>query len=268
MTMYSIGEFSRMNRITPKTLRHYERICLLQPAAVDAWTGYRSYSTEQLAELGELLHLKELGFSLTEIRVILREGVSRQAFLERREAEILSAMAREESRLAGVRQELEKLKGVTMSQEKIVLKELPEVTAASLRTTIPSYDSYFEIVPKMGEYMASVGAVCREPAYCFTIYHDGEYREADIDVEICEAVVEPRQESDRIQFRTVPGAPRAACLIHRGPYSTLGGSYNRLFVWIADQGMEPLGPPRESYIDGIWNRENPEEWVTEIQIPV
>ncbi len=29
--------------------------------------------------------------------------------------------------------------------------------------------------------MQSVGAVCREPEYYFTIYHDGEYRESDID---------------------------------------------------------------------------------------
>lgn len=45
-----------------------------------------------------------------------------------------------------------------------------------MRTIVPSYDAYFDIIPKMGEYMQSVGAVCRDPEYCFTIYHDGEYR--------------------------------------------------------------------------------------------
>ncbi len=46
-------------------------------------------------------------------------------------------------------------------------KALPEVIVASMRTTVPGYDAFFEIVPKMGEYMQRVGAVCREPAYCF-----------------------------------------------------------------------------------------------------
>lgn len=131
-----------------------------------------------------------------------------------------------------------------------------------------SYDSYFEIVPKMGEYMTSVGAVCRKPAYCFNIYHDGEYKEEDIDVEICEAVLEARQESDRVKFRTVDKVPQAACLIHRGPYSELGKSYNRLYEWISQQGRSADGPPRESYIDGIWNKEDPADWVTEIQVPL
>ncbi|MCQ2969903.1 MAG: MerR family transcriptional regulator, partial [Clostridium sp.] len=30
----------------------------------------------------------------------------------------------------------------------------------------------------------------------------------------------------------------------------------------------PCDNPRESYIDGIWNKENPEEWLTEIQVPI
>ncbi len=61
-----------------------------------------------------------------------------------------------------------------MSYE-VVIKELPEVIVASMREVIPSYDTYFDIVPKKGEYMKSVGAKCLEPFYCFTIYHDGEF---------------------------------------------------------------------------------------------
>ena len=116
--------------------------------------------------------------------------------------------------------------------------------------------------------MNSVGAVCAEPAYCFTIYHDGEYRESDIDVEICEAVVEAREESDKVKFRFVPGAASAACLMHRGPYSTLRETYNSLFSWIAAEGWEAADNPRECYIDGIWNRDDPAEWTTEVQVPV
>lgn len=31
-------------------------------------------------------------------------------------------------------------------------------------------------------------------------------------------------------------------------------------------GYEPAGLTRESYIDGIWNKENAEDWLTEIQL--
>jgi effector-binding domain-containing protein len=137
-----------------------------------------------------------------------------------------------------------------------------------MRTTVPGYDTFFEIVPKMGEYMRRVGAVVREPAYCFTIFHNDEYREEDIDVEICEAVTEPREASDQVTFKTIAEVPAAACLMHRGPYSRLGESYNELFTWIEKNGYTAVGHPRESYIDGIWNRDDPEEWLTEIQVPV
>ena len=86
----------------------------------------------------------------------------------------------------------------------------------------------------------------RQREYCFTIYHDGEYRESDIDVEICEAVEAPCRESEKVKFKTVPSVPEAACLLHRGPYETLRESYNRLFSWIDENGYEAADNPRES----------------------
>lgn len=66
-TKYKIGEFSRLGRVTVRTLRHYEKIGLLKPGIVDMWTGYRYYSPEQLQKLLSIVQLKQLGFSLAEI---------------------------------------------------------------------------------------------------------------------------------------------------------------------------------------------------------
>ena len=33
-------------------------------------------------------------------------------------------------------------------------------------------------------------------------------------------------------------------------------------------GYQAAGPARECYIDGIWNKESEEDWLTEIQLPV
>jgi effector-binding domain-containing protein len=38
--------------------------------------------------------------------------------------------------------------------------------------------------------------------------------------------------------------------------------------WIEENGYQITESPRESYIDGIWNKENEEDWLTEIQIPI
>lgn len=223
--MYTIGAFSRINRITPKTLRHYDRIGLLKPAATDEWTGYRYYGAEQLPQIRRILMLKELGFSLAEIQAI----VTGEAEMHEQQARLNRVAAY----LARIRE------GETMTGD-VTIKTLPEVIVASMRTTVPSYDTFFEIVPKMGEYMQSVGAVCREPKYCFTIFHNDEYREEGIDVEVCEAVTAVRPDSPRVTFKTIAAVPSAACIIHRGPYRTLGQSYNALFAWIEDEGYEPV----------------------------
>ena len=63
-----IGEFSRICHVTVRTLRHYEEIGLLLPDYIDEWTNYRYYSLVQFQKMQAINRLKELGFSLEEIR--------------------------------------------------------------------------------------------------------------------------------------------------------------------------------------------------------
>src|ERR1700744_373361 len=67
-TRYRIGEFAELAGVSRKTLRHYDRLGLLRPVAVDARTRYRCYCAAQLSELATILVLRELGMSLPQIR--------------------------------------------------------------------------------------------------------------------------------------------------------------------------------------------------------
>ena len=71
---FKIGEFSKLNRVTVKPLRHYEEIGLLIPAEIDEWTGYRYYHVGQFQQMSDIIYLKRLGFSLEEIRDLLENG--------------------------------------------------------------------------------------------------------------------------------------------------------------------------------------------------
>lgn len=60
--MYKIGMFSKMTKVTVKTLRHYDEIGLLKPGWVCPENGYRYYSNEEMLRLHRILSLKQIGF--------------------------------------------------------------------------------------------------------------------------------------------------------------------------------------------------------------
>lgn len=266
--MYQIGLFSQINHITTRTLRHYDEIGLLKPGQVDAMTGYRYYTSDQLTRINQILALRQLGIGLQDIKEILDRPETLDMVLRIKEREIAESVREQQSRLQQIRTYLHKTQGESFMKYHTVIKSLPGGFVASMRRRVESYDSYFDVVPKMGDEMRRQGAVCAQPEYCFTIYHDGEYRERDIDVEVCEMVKDMCQDSEMVQYKRIPSEPEAACVLHKGPYSTIREAYQHVFAWIEDNGYETVGNPRESYIDGIWNKDDEAEWLTEVQIPV
>lgn len=116
--------------------------------------------------------------------------------------------------------------------------------------------------------MEKAGCECAIPEYCFTIYYDEEYRESDIHAEICEAITEKPEDTELVQFKVLPAVDMAACVLHKGPYYTLPQAYGAIVQFIEESGYEIIGYQRESYIDGIWNKDTEDEWLTEIQFPV
>ncbi|GGH11559.1 hypothetical protein GCM10008013_03420 [Paenibacillus segetis] len=74
--MFKISEFSRLSKVSLKTLRYYDQISLLKPRKVDHDSGYRYYSADQLLELNRIFIYKELGFTLPQIIQLLHEDIT------------------------------------------------------------------------------------------------------------------------------------------------------------------------------------------------
>jgi len=71
-----VGELARRTRLTIRTLHHYDEIGLLRPS-LHTESGHRLYTAGDLARLQQVLSLRQLGFSLEEIRDCLdRPGFS------------------------------------------------------------------------------------------------------------------------------------------------------------------------------------------------
>jgi DNA-binding transcriptional MerR regulator len=267
--MYQIGEFSKINRITVKALRYYDRVGLLKPAFVDDNNGYRYYSSEQLPIIHKIIALRQMDFSINEILDIIN-GENDNLIFKIKKEKILNDIRAKKEQLSQITHYLEKNReGFKMNYE-VVLKELPEVIVYAKKMVVPNYDYYFEAIPKIGEEISKANPNLKsaKPEYCFTIYLDGEYKEENFKVEFCEAVTGFGEKTEEIKFKEITKVDQAACVFYKGSYDNIGEAYAHLFKWIEDNNFIPSDNPRESYIDGIWNKENPSDWLTEIQIPV
>ncbi len=103
--MFTIGDFARHGRVSVRMLRHYDATGLLRPAHVDPANGYRHYTASQLSRLNRIIALKELGFTLQQVRDIVDEkGDAGQlrGMLRLRRAELENAVATANARLVQV----------------------------------------------------------------------------------------------------------------------------------------------------------------------
>lgn len=75
------------------------------------------------------------------------------------------------------------------------------------------------------------------------------------------------KETGDIKFSKIESVS-AVSVMHKGAYAGLAKAYAFAFKWSEDNGYVIIDSPRENYIDGIWNKENEDEWLTELQIPL
>ena len=263
-TLYKIGMFAAMNHITVKTLRFYEEQGLLMPALIHPETGYRYYTLSQMAVLHQITVLKLAGFTLEEITHI-NSGADEKAVLLKKKSELLAKISDLTRQIAVVDGYLSKRK--TGLSAPVLIKNIPETTVAFMQIRLESYDRLFDRMPEIGALMEKAGCECALPEYCFTNYLEPGYKDGDIPVEICESVVEAKKETGELRFKTLPEI-RAACVFHKGSYRTFSESYEAVLRYIEENGYEIAGEIRESYIDGIWNKDDESQWLSEIQVPV
>ena len=272
--MFKIGDFSRISRVSVKTLRYYDELGLLKPESVDVFTGYRNYSASQLPRLNRILALKDLGLSLDQVGALLDGDVTTaqmRAMLGRQRLEIEKHMDEEKARLTRVEARLHQIEMEgSMSDYDIVIKSVPAIRVASVRGIVPKYSMQEMLWRELEGYLHLHATKPVGP--CFSIYHDPEYKETNIDCEACEPIgtaVLPA--TRRVQVYELPAVARMACVVHKGPFTTIPQSVIALSQWIEASGYRICGPNREIYIytgkSTIIRQDDP-SYVTENQFPV
>jgi len=262
--MLRIGEFSRLSQLTVKALRFYEKEGILMPAATDEWTGYRYYEEAQLGYAARIRAYRQLGLSIGEIKAICR-GEDEKAVLRSRAESLAEQRAHIDSLISSINHILEDRKMNYQVSEKLI----PKAVVYCSEAVLGKRSDIMQWIPSVGEECLRLNPdmKCAEPPYEFCEYLDEGYMETNIRVRHTEAVTKIGKENDKIKFRELPEA-RVLSVLHKGSYDCIGDAYAFIISYAKEKGFRTVGLPRECYIDGVWNKESADDWLTEIQLPI
>ena len=269
--MFKIGEFSKLSRIGIRMLRHYDEIGLLVPEHTDPWTGYRRYAASQLMAANRITALRCLGFSLAETAALLACWEDRDAMERRllaRRAAVESSLREAADRLRLLDTALERLRKdeATMKYD-VTIKTLPERRVASVRQILPGYDREGDLWHIFTQETASLRIQDGDPPLCASVFHDGEYKESDVDVEIQKTVRGTYPDTAHVKFKTVP-AVTVASATFQGGYQLIGDVNQAAAAWVEANGYAFDGPFFNIYHVSPRETRDPDEFITEVCYPV
>ena len=278
--MFKIGDFSQLGRVTVRTLRHYDELGLLKPAKIDHESLYRFYTLEQLPKLNRIVALKSLGFSLTEIRRLVKEDVSvgeLRGMLEQKQAEAKAKLLEEQERLdrIGARLGMIEHENAPLDYD-VTIKRIPAMTVFSKRHFVPHISQMDRFCALFYEELWTVlKAQALEPVGSeFTLFHMREYAEENVDVEV--AVVLESGDYERLELpdgtfsvRKLAGHKTVASVLHHGYYHEGHLPGKALALWAGMNGYESDGAAREVHLSGpIVKTGKDKPVVIEYQAPV
>lgn len=269
--MLKIGDFSRLSKISIRMLRYYDDLNLLKPDTVDSFTGYRYYSEQQLVRAGRIQALRQMGFGVAMVGQILEQYADAQQlerFLHVRKQEMLEQEQALLQRLRTIDSTIERLRkdGSIMGYE-VNLKTVPERYVASVRMTLPSYADEGMLWRILCAEPDALHLQDANPPYTMVLYHDGEYKERDVDAEAQKAVIGTYTDTEHVRFKTAP-AVQFASAVFQGGYEQIGAVNAAVAQWIADNGYEMDGLSFNLYHVTPKDTADPDAYVTEVCYPV
>ncbi len=259
--MLTIGDFSRLSRVTPRMLRHYDALGLLRPQAVGD-NGYRYYRQEQLSDLLRIQWLKSYGFSLGEIGPLLElEDEQLLPHLRRRRLDLCRELSRQQGIIHQIEADILRMEGTTFMEKQyhVILIEDPEQKVFSIRDTI-GVDQYHDFFERLYREAAARGLTQAGPIQM--LYHDEAFSPERSDVEAQMVVAQDGPDVKR----------KPACLCaavqHRGAYDKLYQAYDALCAWLAEHTEYRMcGPAMDRYF-GDPDNTPPDQLETGVLFPV
>ena len=241
--MLTIGDFSRLTRVTPRMLRHYDALGLLRPETVGE-NGYRYYRQEQLSDLVRIQWLKGYGFPLGEIGPLLALDDAQLAQqLRQRRLALYQELNDKQTLIHQIEADILRMEGITIMEKAyhVILLEDPEQKVFSVRKTI-GVTQYHDLFQTLRQEAESRGLTQAGPIQMR--YFEREFNPERSDVEAQMVVA---QDGPGV---TLKPACTCAAVQHKGSYGNLHLAYEALCAWLAEHTeYRVCGPAMDRYLN-------------------
>lgn len=271
--MISIGEFSKICKVSTKTLRYYAEIDLLSPIEINKETGYRYYAISQLETMLLINRLKSYEFSLDEVKSLISGDKydfedrlismlrTKQEMLESKIAYYTMTKKQMMNDLCQLRQgkplfsELQNRDYLLVDYEPMNIVHIRQLV--SLSDCKKGYQPFFDILYRRiaRERLTMVGPP-------MTIYHSEEYLEDGYDIEFAIPVREYVTGTRTFN----PGLCLKSSL--QGNYSEITVLYAKMHEWIEQEHYEVTNPPFDVYISNPYEIQSPNDLITDVFLPI
>lgn len=262
----TIGDFSRATHLTVKALRHYHEIKLLVPSEVNAGTGHRYYTPEQIPIAQVIRRLRTLEMPLDDIRVVINSPN-----LATRNELVTDHLRHLEVELTRTQEAINTLRSIlepSNPKQMVEHRRVPSTSAAAITEIIDVKDATSWYQGALGEIFALLSVQKVAPTGPGAAIYANDLFESERGFA---TVFVPCEDPFRAMGRVAPivvPETELAISVHQGPQNGMDRVYGSLAAHVADHALAVEGSIREYYLIGL--RETPDEslWRTEVGWPI
>lgn len=248
--LFSIGEIAKALGVTRRIILNYEQRGLIQPDIKEGTTGNRYYTIDSFTKLRSIRIFQNLGLSLDEIRAYFNDSSDILPLIRRLEKLRDELNLNIEKLYEWVQTGEAQIKTIRLERQRIYRRSYHSETIAE--RTVALRNTALEA-------MHAYGTDTTRRMY-FTEYPIT----AKAEVSFCVAIP-PESEGEFVEWtESMP----ALCIYHHGAYEEMYDVVQKLLEYAKENGLEPRGMVRNTYLEGPPQHKDPHKFITQVALPL
>ena len=247
--LMQIGRFIRTTQLSRKALRLYEQLGILRPIRIDADSGYRYYSQDQIDQARLIRLLREMDMPLRLVQEVISADATTACHLVEAYQQTIAKRSLVVNQTAIVVQHLLKQESLNMAFE-VKVKDIPAQTVVSHNAKVKIDEMQAHIKATLGmlrEHILAGGANIAGDPIC--MYHGPVNKEADGPIEICWSYKGTLEANESVSVRSLPAHKLA--YHHADPehshFPNILQVWTAVVDWAKENGYETMPQGLECY---------------------